>query len=72
MRNLLARLKPEYLELLNKGQKEYPFLVEKIKSELIEKYFYSDLIISNSYQLTLFCEVNFGIVELDSLFLKNE
>ncbi len=72
MRNLLAKLKPEYLELLNEGQKKFPFLVDKIKSELTEKYFYVDLTVANAYQLTLMCNVNFGISELHFLFLKDE
>jgi hypothetical protein len=72
MKNLLAKLKPEYLELLNENQKKFPFLVDSIKSELIEKYFYVDLKVSNAYQLTLMCNVNFGISELHFLFLKDE
>ena len=36
MKNLLERLKPEYLELLNEDAIKYPYMIESIKNTLLK------------------------------------
>lgn len=72
MRNLLERLKPEYLELLEADAEKYPSLIRNIKTDLSEYYHFTDLNVNTAFQLCNFCKVGFGIVELDSLFEKYE
>jgi len=70
MRTLLERLKPEYLELLEADAEKFPYLVQSVKSELSQNKFWSELTTRVSNQLCTICKVNFGIVELNNLFLK--
>lgn len=70
MKTLLERLKPEYLELLEADAEKFPYLYKSVKSELLLNEFCVELTTRVSNQLCLICKVNFGIVELDSLFIK--
>lgn len=72
MKNLLARLKPEYLELIEVDFEKYPFLITNIKTELSKNYFFTELNVNTAFQICNFCKLNFGLVELHSLFLKDE
>lgn len=71
MRNLLERLKPEYLELLNEDAIKYPFLVQGIKNVLIKNFSYISLDVYTAHQLCVVSNVKFGILELDNLFIKD-
>ncbi len=71
MRNLLERLKPEYLELLENDAIEYPFLVQSIKNTLIKSFSYISLDIYTANGLCTIANVKFGILELDKLFIKD-
>ncbi len=71
MRNLLERLKPEYLELLEVDAIKYPFLVQGIKNTLIENFSYISLDVYTANQLCTVSNVKFGILELDNLFIKD-
>lgn len=70
MKTLLERLKPEYLELLEADAEKYPSLIRNIKSDLNEYYHFTDLNVNTAYQVCNLCKIGFGIVELDSLFIK--
>ena len=70
MKTLLERLKPEYLELLEADREKFPYLYQSVKSELSQNEFWTELTTRVSNQLCTICKVNFGIVELDSLFIK--
>lgn len=65
--NLLEKLKPGALELLNKEAIKYPRSTEQLKQRLFDLNFWSDLKISDAYTL---CQLNgsFGISELASMF----
>lgn len=41
--NLLERLDPKYMVILDKVEQEYPYSVKKIKDELASNLFYMDL-----------------------------
>ena len=71
MRNLLERLKPEYLELLEADGIKYPFLVQSIKNQLIKNFSYISLEVYTASQLCSISNVKFGILELDNLFIKD-
>jgi hypothetical protein len=71
MRNLLERLKPEYLELLEADGIKYPFLVQGIKNVLIKNFSYISLDVYTANQLCTVSNVKFGILELDNLFIKD-
>ena len=72
MRNLLERLKPEYLELLNEDAKLYPYLIQGIKRDLKENVSFTDLSVGSATQLCTVCKIIMGITELNNLFEKNE
>ncbi len=72
MRNLLSKLKPEYLELLEVDSEKYPYLITSIKTELSNNYFFTELSVNTAFQICNFCKLNFGLVELHSLFLRDE
>lgn len=72
MKNLLERLKPEYLELLNEDAIKYPYMVESMKNTLLKSVTFIQLDIYTANQLCVICKVNFNILEIDNLFLKNE
>jgi len=70
MRTLLERLKAEVLLEINKDIEKHPYLVESIYKNLENNTMYNDLTILSGHQLCLCAGVNFGILEIDSLFLK--
>ena len=72
MKNLLERLKLEYLELLEEDAKLYPFMTESIKNTLLKCVTYIQLDIYTANQLCVICKINFNILEIDNLFLKDE
>jgi len=72
MKNLLERLKPEYLELIEEDYIKFPYLIANIKDELSKHFHFTDLNVNTAFQICNFCKIGFGIVELDSLFLKYE
>ena len=72
MKNLLERLKPEYLELLNEDAKLYPYLIQGIKRDLKENVSFTDLSVGSALQLCTVCKIIMGIIELNNLFEKNE
>jgi hypothetical protein len=72
MKNLLQRLKPEYLELLNKDAELYPYLIQGIKRDLTENISFTLLSVGSAAQLCTICKVIMGITELNNLFERNE
>lgn len=70
MKTLLERLKPEYLELLEADAEKFPYLYQSVKNELSQNEFWTELTVRVSNQICVISKVNFGIVELDSLFYK--
>lgn len=72
MKNLLERLKPEYLELLEADAEKYPTSVNSIKKDLIENVSFGFLTVTAAHSLCVFCKVNLSILELSNLFEKNE
>ena len=70
MRTLLEKLKPEYLKLLEADAEKFPYLYRSVKNELSENKFWTELTTRVSNQLCTICKVNFGIIEIDSLFIK--
>lgn len=72
MKNLLERLKPEYLELLNKDAELYPFLIKGIKGDLKLNTSYTLLSVGSALQLCTVCKVIMGVTELNNLFESNE
>jgi hypothetical protein len=72
MRNLLQRLKPDYLELIEVDFEKYPYLIKNIKTDLSNHYHFTELSVNTAFQICNFCKLNFGIVELNNLFLKDE
>ena len=72
MKTLLERLKPEYLEILENEKTKFPNLVELIKLELQNCYFFTEFKLGVSYSLCDFCGVNLGLVEINNLFEKHE
>jgi hypothetical protein len=72
MKNLLQRLKPEYLELLNKDAIKYPFLVQGIKIDLRQNISFTNLSVGSALQLCTVCKVIMGVTELNNLFEANE
>jgi len=72
MKNLLERLKPEYLQLLNEDAKLYPFMTESIKNILLKCVTFIQLDIYTANQLCVICKINFGMLEINNLFEANE
>ena len=72
MKNLLERLKPEYLELLNTEAEKYPNAINSIKKDLIENVTFGFLTVNSAHSLCVFCKFNLSILELSSLFEKYE
>ena len=72
MKNLLERLKPEYLELLNEDAIKYPFLVQGIKIDLRQNISFTNLSVGSALQLCTVCKVIMGVTELNNLFQSNE
>jgi hypothetical protein len=72
MKNLLERLKPEYLELLEIDFIKYPSLIGNIKTDLSKHFHFTELNVNTAFQICNFCKIGFGIVELDSLFQRYE
>ena len=70
MKNLLERLKPQYLELLEADSERYPTLINVIKKDLTENFTFGCLTINSAHSLCIFCKVNLGILELSNLFEK--
>jgi hypothetical protein len=70
MKNLLERLKPEVLLEINKDLEKHPFLVKSIYTNLERNRMYNDLTILEGHQLCLCAGVEFGILQIDSLFEK--
>lgn len=68
MKNLLERLKPEVLLEINKDLEKFPFLVESIYKNLENNTNYNNLTILAGKQLCLCAGVEFGILEINSLF----
>ena len=72
MKNLLERLKPEYLELLKEDAIKYPYLVQGIKRDLKDNISFTLLSVGSALQLCTVCKIIMGIIELNNLFEKNE
>jgi len=72
MKNLLERLKPEYLELLNEDAIKYPYLVQGIKIDLRQNISFTNLSVGSALQLCTVCKVIMGVTELNNLFQSNE
>ena len=72
MKNLLERLKPEYLELLNEDAIKYPFLVQGIKRDLRQNVSFTNLSVGSALQLCTVCKTIMGVTELNNLFESNE
>lgn len=72
MKNLLERLKPEYLKVLEYESLIIPHSITQIKTQLKYNYFFTNLNVNTAFQLCNICKLNFGLVELDSLFKKHE
>ena len=72
MKNLLERLKPEYLELINEDAIKYPFLVQGIKIDLRQNISFTNLSVGSALQLCTVCKVIMGVTELNNLFEANE
>jgi hypothetical protein len=70
MKTLLERLKPEYLELLEADAEKFPYLYQSVKTELSQNEFWTELTTRVSNQICVISKVDFGIIELDSLFNK--
>jgi len=72
MKNLLERLKPEYLELLEVDAIKYPYLVQGIKRDLRQNISFTNLSVGSALQLCTVCKVIMGVTELNNLFQSNE
>jgi len=72
MKNLLQRLKPEYLELLEVDGIKYPYLVQGIKRDLRQNISFTNLSVGSALQLCTVCKVIMGVTELNNLFEANE
>jgi len=72
MKNLLERLKPEYLELLNKDAELYPYLIQGIKRDLKQNISFTLLSVGSALQLCTVCKTIMGVTELNNLFEPNE
>lgn len=70
MKTLLERLKPEYLELLENEKTNFPFLVDAVKYELKYVHFFTEIRVGFACSLCDLCKISLGLVELDSLFIK--
>lgn len=66
--NLLEKLKPEVLELLNKEAVKYPLSTEQLKQRLSELHFWTHLKMGDAYALCRLNDKHFGISELASMF----
>ena len=72
MKNLLQRLKPENLELLEEDAIKYPYLVQGIKRDLRQNISFTNLSVGSALQLCTVCKVIMGVTELNNLFEPNE
>lgn len=72
MKNLLERLKPEYLELLDKKAKEHPATVEVLEESLNEKTSWLQLTYDDLLTINSFLKVKINVLEIDNLFEKDE
>ena len=72
MKNLLERLKPEYLELLEVDVIKYPYMVQGIKRDLRQNISFTNLSVGSALQLCTVCKVIMGVTELNNLFEANE
>ena len=70
MRTLLEKLKPEVLLEINKDLEKYPELVKSIYTNLERNRNYNNLTILEGHQLCLCAGVDFGILQIHSLFEK--
>jgi len=66
--NLLEKLKPEALEVLNQESVKYPNSMDHLKQRLSSMNFWVDVKIADAYTLCKMNEKQFGILELASLF----
>jgi hypothetical protein len=72
MKNLLERLKPEYLEFLEEDAIKYPYLVQGIKRDLTDNISFTLLSVGSALQLCTVCKTIMGVTELNNLFEPNE
>jgi hypothetical protein len=71
MRNLLERLKPEYLELLEADAIKYPNIYYNIRTELTKNYFFVDLTIQTTQFMCSVFMIRFDLEKIDNLFIKD-
>ena len=65
--NLLERLDPKYMVMLDKVEQEYPYSVKKIKDELANNLFYMDL--TYGCVMSLVTYLNLDIINMYTLSL---
>jgi hypothetical protein len=68
MKNLLERLKPEYLELLDEHAKDYPSTVEFFKEELSSYVTWLEITFNNLLFIKRAFKVEINETEIDNLF----
>ena len=72
MKNLLQRLKPEYLELLNEEAKTYPATVELFKRNLNKTANWLQLTYDDLITINRLLKVKIDVTEINNLFKPYE
>lgn len=68
MKNLLEKLKPEYLELLDEESKRYPKTVFLLREYLSSYYSWLELTFDNLLTIQRIFKVEINITNIDNLF----
>ena len=68
MKTLLERLKPEYLEMLDKAAIEYPIAIDSLKNNLSKVYFITDVNYFTGRDLYSTCKMPLDSVSLFDFF----
>lgn len=68
MRNLLERLKPEYLEMIDKDLEKYPISIKNLKNKMREEFIPCYLSYDTAYVICTYTNTELSYITLNSLF----